>query len=90
MWNWAVKSTDTHSTPALLIIKEEGVEIIPRNSFRHRASYVTDSEFEDDLAATSTTPQGLQKLITAISTTSLPANLKMNYITKTKVMYDDL
>ena len=70
-------------------IKEEGVKVIPRKSSRYPASYVTDREFADDLAATSTTPQGLQKLITAISTTSAAANLKMN-VTKTKVMYDDL
>ena len=60
-------------------IKEEGVKVIPRKSSRYPASYVTDREFADDLAATSTTPQGLQELITAISTTSAAAaNLKMN------------
>jgi len=69
-------------------IKEEGVKVIPRKSSRYPASYVTDRGFADDLAATSTTAQGLQKLITAISTTSLAANLKMN-VKKTKVMYDD-
>ena len=39
-------------------LKEEGVPLIPRKSSRHPATYATDREFADDLAAVSTTPEG--------------------------------
>ena len=54
MIDWILRSSNHDN------IKEEGVKVIPRKSSRYPASYVTDKEFEDDLAATSTTPQGLQ------------------------------